>query len=219
MAGALRYNISNWGQLTRCKSNNSVDLHISVSHIIDDGSEKLAGTVISVEHTKFGTLFACMVDCKGSILSPDPISGKIPEFTTDEVLKELQKFGFLVTFSINQHLSGAQISYLMTLDGLGYDKIRKLEVITQNKNGVRTVSEYLVGFMVEACPDWLNNMHQVTQSEFTEKLNSGDAINFTHHSQARQYDWAWLTYVANISDILRDNGIAEGNSGFGVDNE
>lgn len=209
MDNPLRYNISNWGQLTQCKSNNSVDLFISVKHIIDDGTDKLAGTVIEVKHTSFGTLFACLVDGRGSILTPDPISGLIPEFTTDEILKELEKFGFLVTFKINQHLSGAQISYLLTLDGLGYDKIRKLPVVSVDKSGTTTVSDYLVGFMVEPCPNWLNSNYQCPLSDFTAKLNQGDAINFTHHSMAKQYDWTWLTYVANISDILRDNGYAD----------
>lgn len=209
MDNPLRYNISNWGQLTQCKSNNSVDLFISVKHIIDDGTDKLAGTVIEVKHTSFGTLFACLVDGRGSILTPDPISGLIPEFTTDEILKELEKFGFLVTFKINQHLSGAQISYLLTLDGLGYDKIRKLPVVSVDKSGTTTVSDYLVGFMVEHCPNWLNSNYQCPLSDFTAKLNQGDAINFTHHSMAKQYDWTWLTYVANISDILRDNGYAD----------
>lgn len=209
MANPLRYNISNWGQLTQCKSNNSVDLYISVKHIIDDGTNRLAGTVISVNHATFGALFTCLVDSRGTILTPDSSSGIIKEFTTDEILGELEKFGFLVTFKINQHLSGAQISYLLTLDGLGFDKIRKLSVVTTDKSGTTSISDYLVGFMVEQCPDWLSSNYQCPKAVFLEKLDQGVAINFTHHSMAQQYDWTWLTYVANISDILRDNGYAD----------
>ena len=41
MSNPYRYNISNWLQLSECKSNNSVDLFITVKRIIDDGSHRL----------------------------------------------------------------------------------------------------------------------------------------------------------------------------------
>ena len=62
MSTPLRYNISNWLQLSECKSNNSVDLYITVRQIIDDGSHRLSGTSILVQHNQFGVLFACLVN-------------------------------------------------------------------------------------------------------------------------------------------------------------
>lgn len=215
----LRYNISDWGQLTQCKSNNSTDLYITVKHVIDDGTGRLAGTIIMVKHTQFDTLFACMVNSYGSVLTPDPISGKIPEMTTDEVLKELNKFGFIVTFEINQHLSGAQISYLITLDGLGFDKLRKLTVSAMDKGGNTILSDYLVAFNIEKCPNWLISGYTCKKSEYLDALDSGNAINITNYSQSQQFDWTWLTYVANISDIIRDNGYADAIEGEVDSNE
>ena len=92
MSELLRYNISNWLQLSDCKSNNSKDLFITVKQIIDDGSHRLQGVNILVNHCQYGTLFACLVNSSGSLLSPDPVSGIIKEFSTEEILAELNKF-------------------------------------------------------------------------------------------------------------------------------
>lgn len=206
MSTPLRYNISNWLQLSECKSNNSVDLYITVRQIIDDGSHRLSGTSILVQHNQFGVLFACLVNSNGTLLTPDPDSGIIHEFTTEEILKELEKFGFLVTFEINQHLSGEQISYLITLDGLNFDKLRRLDVFEYDRNGSKIVSEYIVAFNVEQCDGWLDNNYMCPKKEFLDKLNDGVAINLTHMSITKSFDWTWLTYVADIEDIIEDNG-------------
>lgn len=203
----LRYNISNWLQLSECRSNNSVDLYITVKQVIDDGSHRLTGTIILVNHTQYGTLFACLINSSGSLLTPDPVSGKIKEFTTDEILAELNKFGFDVTFEINQHLSGAQISYLMTIMDLGYDKLRRLYV--QDKPDGK-YSEYIVVFNVAKCPDWINLDFTCGKKPFVEALMSSGAMNLTDLEQTKGFDWTWLTYVANIEDIIEDNGYSEG---------
>lgn len=214
----LRYNISNWLQLAECKSNNSVDLYITVKQIIDDGSHRLAGINILVNHTQYGTLFACLVNSSGSLLTPDPVSGIIKEFTTDEILAELNKFGFDVTFEINQHLSGDQISYLMTLSDLEYDKIRKLQVYREDNIIISTTSpdkiqryysEFLVAFNSDKCPDWLSMDYTCGERPFLKALESSGAMNLTDLKQTRGFDWTWLTYVANIDDIIRDNGYAD----------
>ena len=209
MNAPLRYNISNWLQLSECKSNNSVDLYITVNQIIDDGSHRLTGTCILVKHKQFGTLFACLINSKGSLLTPDPESGIIREFTTDEICKELYKFGFDVTFEINQHLSSDQISYLTTLSGLNFDKIRKLPVFDYDDLGNRVYSDYIVAFNVEHCPDWVDMNYSCRKTEFLEELNAGVAANLTFMSQTKLFDWTWLTYVANIDDIIEDNGYGE----------
>jgi hypothetical protein len=202
MSRPLHYNISNWVQLSECKSNNSSDLYITVKQIIDDGSHRLQGTNILVNHNQYGTLFACLVNSSGSLLTPDPDSGIIKEFTTDEICKELYKFGFDVTFEINQHLSGDQISYLITLSDLGFDKLRMLDV--QQLDG--HYATYLVAFNVEKCPDWIRNDFACGRRPFLEALNNCGAMNLTDLPQTKGFDWTWLTYIANIDDIIRDNG-------------
>ena len=205
----LHYNISNWLQLSECRSNNSIDLYITVKQVIDDGSHRLEGTIILVNHTQYGTLFACLVNSKGSLLTPDPVSGIIKEFTTDEILAELNKFGFDITFEINQHLSGEQISYLITLSGLNYDKIRKLPVFEYDKQGNKVFSDYIVAFNVDSCSEWIDINYACKKNEFLGKLNEGVALNLTHMSQTQLFDWTWLTYVANIDDIIEDNGYGD----------
>lgn len=207
MSTPLRYNISNWMQLAECKSNNSTDLYITVRQIIDDGSHRLQGINILVNHNQYGTLFACLINSSGSLLTPDPVSGKIKEFTTDEILAELNKFGFDVTFEINQHLSGAQISYLMTIMDLGYDKLRRLYV--QDKPDGK-YSEYIVVFNVKKCPDWIKDDFVCGKKPFVDALISSGAMNLTDLEQTKEFDWTWLTYIANIEDIIEDNGYSEG---------
>lgn len=206
MSTPLCYNISNWMQLAECKSNNSTDLYITVRQIIDDGSHRLQGINILVNHSQYGTLFACLVNSSGTLLTPDPDSGIIKEFSTEEILVELNKFGFDVTFEINQHLSGDQISYLMTLSDLKFDKLRILEV--QDKPDGR-YSNYLVAFNVQKCPEWIYNDFTCGKKAFVDALTSSGAMNLTDLEQTKGFDWTWLTYVANIDDIIRDNGYSE----------
>lgn len=207
MSTPLRYNISNWMQLAECKSNNSTDLYITVRQIIDDGSHRLQGINILVNHNQYGTLFACLVNSSGTLLTPDPDSGIIKEFSTEEILVELNKFGFDVTFEINQHLSGNQISYLMTINDLGYDKLRRLYVQDKPDGGY---SEYIVVFNVAKCPDWINMDFCCGKKPFVDALMSSGAMNLTDLKQTKGFDWTWLTYVANIEDIIRENSYEDG---------
>ena len=159
-----------------------------------------------VNHNQYGNLFTCLINSSGSLLTPDPVSGIIKEFSTDEICAELYKFGFDVTFHINQLLSGDQISYLMTVSELGYDKLRRLYV--QDKPDGR-YSEYLVVFNTAKCPDWINLDFACGKKPFVDALISSGAMNLTDLEQTKGFDWTWLTYVANIEDIIEDNGYSE----------
>lgn len=211
MNNPYRYNISNWQQLAECKSNNSVDLYITVKQIIDDGSHRLQGVNILVNHSQYGTLFACLINSSGSVLTPDPVSGIIKEFSTDEILAELNKFGFDVEFSINQHLSGDQISFLMTVNDLGYDKLRRIWV-QDRPDG--TYSEYVIVFNTssEKCPQkWITGdpVVQCGKKLFVDALIGSVAMNLTDLAQTKDFDWTWLTSMVNIEEIIEENGYTE----------
>lgn len=207
MSNPLRYNISSWLQLPECRSNNSTDLYLTVNQVIDDGSHRLSGLVIYVKHTQYGTLFACLINAEGSLLTPDKNSGIIQEFSSDEILEILATFGFDITFHVNQHLSGDQIAFLMTVDELGYNKLRRLYV--QDKPD-GTYSEYIIVFNVDKCPaEWLNVNYMCGKKPFVDALLSSGAMNLTDLEQTKGFDWTWLTYVANIEDIIEDNGNSE----------
>lgn len=215
MADPLRYNISSWYQLPECKSNTSVDLYITVRRIIDDGSHRLMGTNIQVQHTQYGTLFACLVNADGTILNHDENSQIIQEFSVDDILSVLATFGFDITFKVNQHLSGDQISYLMTLSDLGFNKIRRLQVyntadtIQTARILQRRYSEYIVAFNVAKCPDWIDIDYACDIRLFNKAFQNSGAMNLTDLEQTKGFDWTWLTYVADIDDIIRDNSSEE----------
>lgn len=197
----LQYSISDWHQLKNCRSNNSVDLTISVSDFVQD--KRLSGTRISVLHPKFGDLFTCVVNASGTMIS-EYEQNLVHQLSTEDILAELFKFGFKVSFDPKEALSGAQISYLMSLDGLGYDKIRVLPVY-HYENRVQQFKHYVVAFKIDACPQWLFNAYAASDAEYTEAVKSGNAINVSAISAAQHFDWHWLDFVANISDIIADN--------------
>lgn len=207
MLNELRYKISNWTQLVKCRSNNSADLYITVDTVIHDN--RLSGTIIKLIHSDFGILFACTVNSSGTILTPDNNSQIIPELTTDQILKELKKFGFDVVFSLEGGLSGDQIDYLITLNNLSFDKLRLLDVYTYDATGNKAFSQYVVAFNIEKCPEWVDINYTISSTDFLQALNAGGAMNLTYVSQTKHFDWSWLTYVANIDDIIENNGYAE----------
>lgn len=197
----LRYNISDWHQLKDVQSNNSRDLSISVSDFIQDN--RLSGMRIQVNHKSFGVLFACLVNAQGSIISEFD-ENIVYELTPKQILLQLEVFGFLVTFDPKKHLSGNQINFLMTIQGLGFDKLRILNV-WHFENGIKLFNWYVAAFNIKENPDWINNGYSPSEKEYTTALSNGSAMNISALSKEKHWDWSWLDYVANINDILEDN--------------
>lgn len=194
----LRYQISSWRQLPECRSNNSKDLRIHVSDLFNN--DMLRGFKISVDHPAFGVLFACVLDGRGLIVTE--LDGD-KSMTVPQILRELERFGFLITYHPNKDLNSKQIEYLITLRGLLYDKIRKISVWTPS-NGTTNRSIKIVAFRSDKLGDWLNNWYSPSESEFTKALVDGVAINLTDMSKTYKFNWDWLDYVANIDDALKD---------------
>ena len=198
----LRYQISNWHQLSKCKSNNSKSLYISVTDFIQDN--RLSGLRIQVMHNVFGALFTYIVGAKGGLVSK-VYNSETHELSTDQILLELGKYGFYITFKEYENLGGDQLAYLMTLQSLHFDKLRLLNA-WDAPNGVKEFTQYIVAFNVEQNPDWLNAGYAPSQSEFVEALTNGSAINLTSISETRNFRWDWLyNWVADIDDILKSN--------------
>lgn len=203
MSAPLRYQISNWKQLPGALSNNSRDLHIRVADFV--GSENFTGLRISVEHSKYGVLFATVVDARGSIVSDMP--NVESEMSAQDILTQLARFGFLITYHNYENLSGDQVTFLMTLDNLHFDKIRIMRVYRpEMTSGGDYANTCVVAFKVEQLPGWLQASYSCSQSEFNKALNQGWAVNVSSMSQEKNYKWDWLVnYVANIRDVLNDN--------------
>lgn len=199
----LRYSISSWRQLPNCKSNNSRHLSIRVSDYFND--IHLRGFKISVEHEKFGTLFACMLDARGDIITEAHDYGKT-ELSTETILAELKKFGFYIIYNQKLHLGSEQLEYLFTLKNLGYDKLRIVNVHDASTKDSDFWGPKVVAFQVDPLGDWLNNAYSPSASEFTEALVSGTAINLTGISETKKFRWDWLKdFVANIDDVIAEN--------------
>lgn len=199
----LKYNISSWDQLVNCMSNYSTKLHLSVNHITQD--TRLSGTLIQVNHGDFGCLFSYLVDGCGPLLDSDnPLDY---ELTTNQILTELSRYGYLITYSRKNELPDAQIDYLRTMDKLGFDKIRVLSVYHYNAAGVQIFGPHVVLFNVEPNPGWLDNTYSASHPEYVSAITSGTAVDISSISVTQRFQWDWLDYVASISDILAEYNI------------
>lgn len=199
----LRYRISDWSQLTKCLSNNSRDLYITVSSFLGD---TLQGEFVQVNHAQYGCVFGCMVSGSGSIVSDQDDTGKsIDWLTTEQVLDQLSKFGFYVTYEIGENLSGDQLSYLMTLQALKYDHISPICVVSYDNSGSQHVERTIVAYDGAVHPEWLVVNTAVAERSLLDALSDGTAVNVSAMSKKYNFRWDWLTYVANIEDILDEN--------------
>lgn len=197
-----RYRIANWHQLCQCKSNSSKKLSIRVADFFN--STRLSGTRISIVDEDFGIVFAYVINAKGDIINPDE---NVSQFELDAatILQALNTYGFYVEYLPNRNLSGEQLSYLMTLKNLHYDKIRLLAV-WDTKNGIKEFKTYVTCFNSELNGDWLNSGYSPSINEFDAALNNGSAINITYISDTQGFQWDWLyNWVASIDDILSQN--------------
>lgn len=201
MGNELRYNISDWRQLINVKSNISTKLSIKVSDILN--APILTGLRIRVYHAEYGDLYTCVLGAEGSLVSEDP---SVIDFepSTDEILKTLSKYGFLVTYDQQRNLPHDQLEFLASLLGLEYDKLR-LVTVWNISNGVKQFKTYAVVFKISENPTWINNGYSPSEKEFTESLRNGSVVNLSASSQTHKWNWSWLTFVANIEDILSEN--------------
>lgn len=202
----LRFKISSWKQLTGCKSNNDRNLSIKVTNFVNNGY--LTGLRIQVVHPHFGVLFAETLNARGTCTtSLDGSDTSVITFQLDtaHILSELRKFGFYVTFNPRKHLPESMLEYLDTLRNLLFDKLRVLNVEERQTDGTNAYKWYVVGFKSCTHKDWLNNTYCASKQEFVEALLDGSAINISELASAKGFNWSWLDYVANITDILKDN--------------
>lgn len=195
MDNKLRYRIDSWNDLRECLSNNSRDLSIHVTHMLNDS--RISGTRISVVHSDYGVLFSYIVSPSGDMITPD-----IDSISTEQLFKELSKFGFLVEFSDKVDISVTQLVCLRGAYELGFDKVRVLST-WHTELGQKVFKKYVVAFHDSFNQDWLNNGYSAPDSEFNSATVSGQAINLSTLSLVHNHNWSWLEgYVMNINDIL-----------------
>lgn len=197
MKNPLRYEISDWNDLNNCLSNNSQNLFIRVSKLLDP---HLTGRIIEVKHSLYGTLFAAVVDASGDMLSNEVDGRIVRPMTVEAILEQLAIYGFYVTYHPEQYLPGSQLLLLMSVQSLGYRLITVLNV--DYKDARRQV---VVAFNADDCPAWITYGHVISESELSKKLSSGAALNVDAIPSTHSMNWDWLSYVATIEDVLRMN--------------
>ncbi|MBP5433594.1 hypothetical protein [Ruminococcus sp.] len=201
MGEPLRYVITDWHQLKNIKSNNSNQLSVRVADLLQ--SDILTGLRIQIYHEDYGPLYAAVLNASGSIVT-EVNDNVVTEPSTEYILAELYKWGFIVEFEQALHLPQGQLDFLAELKTLGYDKIRILNV-WHIEHGVKQFKPYIIVFNVEQNPVWLNNGYAASESEFMGALKNGSAVNISATTKANMWSWGFLYgYVMNIDDILNN---------------
>lgn len=202
MSKTLRYKISNWSQITDCLSNNSRNLYLSLNKIID--GNRLKGQLLQVNHASYGTLFAAMIIGSGQLITETDDEGNIiPFLTTKEILKQIQKFGFIVEYDVKSNLPSPTIALLSTLYELKYDKITVVQVrIRSTESSSYIWKPQTIVMKSEFNTDIINYRCKITEKLFKDKLAKNTIMNV---SNEEGINWDWVTYTANISDILDEN--------------
>lgn len=159
--------------------------------------------MLSVNHVNYGTLFATMIKGTGSLITTEDEDGNdLPFLTTEEILKQLMKFGFYIEYDVKKNLPSEMLAFLATIDNLGYDKITRIALESYTPDGQKTWRPTVIVMKSEGNTDLLVFDCKVTRKVFNEKLTANIVMNVTHEEDM---DWSWLTYIANIEDILDEN--------------
>ena len=201
MSQLLRYQISNWNQIVDCLSNNSRNLYITLSKVIDRPT--ISGQIIKVRHSKYGTLFAAILNGHGKLLNNCTEDNlPLPFMSTEEILTELQRFGFYITYDVKCHLPDNILDFLTTVDNLGYDKITKVCLETTFDNSSRLWLPTTIVMKSQFNDDLLTYGCKVTRKVFNKKLTDNVIMNIQNEPDMK---WDWVKYIANIEDILLEN--------------
>lgn len=144
-----------------------------------------------------------MIEGSGSLISDVDEEGlDLPFMTTDQILRELQRFGFIIFYDVKKNLPSPILSFLSTVNDLGYDKITRVALQTKTaSNGVIWAPTILV-IKSEFNLDLLEFDCKLTRKDFNQKLSDNVIMNVTHEEGMK---WDWVNYTANIDDLLDEN--------------
>ena len=207
MSLPLRYKICQWPQAAKCLSNNSRQLIIKVIDLCDYGN--MLGTLIEVVHLHYGTLFAAIPEGKGEIISDkDDKGNELPWMTTEEILKQLLKFGFDITYTERLTLNDDTLAYLMYLRNLGFDKITRIAVMHRTDNNVPYIKTYPLAFKSEHADMLINYGMKIVGKQFNDLLANNWVINLAEKDNYK-LSWNWIDATYGIDTILEENSDIE----------
>lgn len=202
MPNPLRYTINDWNRLPECLSNNSQDLKIRVSKLLNN--DKLKGLRIAVEHSDLGTLFATVLDATGYLANIDEHSThhgyNMPKAV---LLEELLKYGFDIQFSKLIGITKQQIQTLKVLAELKFDKIRKVNVISYGAHS-NSYKTHVILFKLDKHPELLEQNAVISYNYFSKGLSNGSICDISNLLGESRLSWYWLDFVGNIEDIIKE---------------
>lgn len=144
-----------------------------------------------------------MINGSGSLITEVDEEGNPIEFlSTEEILKQLMKFGFYITYDVKTNLPEPTLAFLYKVMNLGFDKITRVARETRDVSGNRIWRPTVIVMKSEFNTDLLVFDCKVTSTVFNAKLLANSIMNVTDESNI---DWRWLAYMANISEILEEN--------------
>lgn len=192
----LKYQIDSWDKLTKCQSNTSRKLYITVSEFTRNAT--VEGKRISVFHEIYGILFSCIVNARGRLLD-----NEVEGLTTSQILQELSRFGFLVRFEDKIKISDKQLYSLRGAYDLGFDYARTIAVWSYDRTSAIRSKVHIVAFSSSYNQDWLNSGYSPSEDEYLKAISSGQAFSLDTVTDDNRLDWSWMVgSVYRIVDIL-----------------
>lgn len=183
----LQYTISDWSQLSKCQSNNSPDLKISVSQYMQNWD--IEGTKVEIKHPVYGILFAYTILPKGDLIT-DITSQDLEVMHKETLLNELRRYGFYVDYQEEEHLPVGQVNLLRTIQGLRFDKIRMFSVHDAASEFADTIR--ITAFNISEHDQWLNPGYSPSKKEWEAAILDGTAFNVSGLDEAEKYHWDWM---------------------------
>lgn len=202
MPSPLRYTINDWNRLPECLSNNSQNLKIEVSKLLNN--DRLKGLRIAVEDKDLGTLFATVLDAAGTIATiHDNNTHHAYNMPKAVLLEELAKYGFDIQFSKLIGVTKQQIQTLKVLAELKFDKIRKVHVISYGAHS-NSYKSHVILFKADKHPELLEQNAIISYNYFAKGLSNGTICDISNLLGESRLSWYWLDFVGNIEDIIKE---------------
>lgn len=145
-----------------------------------------------------------MIKGTGELISDQDEEGNdLPFLTTDQILEQIAKFGFIVVYDLKSNLPSNVLSYLSQLYNLDYDKITRINVKSILVNGeICYTPTIIVMKSYKGNDDLLTFDCTVGYKQFCDKLVANSIMDVTDEPGMV---WDWVTYMANLKDILDEN--------------
>ena len=155
-------------------------------------------------HDLYGTLFCALVDGLGTVISEQDEDGKdLPYMTTAEILVQLEKLGFDISYKEEIHLPSDQLTFLNNLMELGFDTLSRIFVQTEKMK-----RNYVVASNSLKRQEYCNFGSIHSKKFFDTSLEEGWAANIS--KVGKHLSWDWLTYTVKIRDLLEANSKVAG---------